>query len=108
MLYSPGTFSGGAFGPSSVIERLLGADVNLDGVPSTHVHGFLRPGQASDTTTCFSVRQVPQQWRNETALFKPINSFFVKYTEAYGIPIVGELLPHKFIIPTWRYTFTFS
>ena len=51
----------------------------------------LRPGEATETHSCNRVRRVPRK------LFRPdvmrpdgVNStFYKKYTEAYGIPILG-------------------
>ena len=49
----------------------------------------LRQGEATKTDSCDKVRGVPGSLRNGDIMYAPINSFYTKYTEAYGIPIIG-------------------
>ena len=50
--------------------------------------GF-RKGQASDNHTCDHVREVPEYLRSNAEMYKGIAPFYQKYTEAYGIPVLG-------------------
>ena len=51
--------------------------------------GF-RKGQASDNHTCDHVREVPEYLRSDEEMYKGIAPFYQKYTEAYGIPVLGR------------------
>ena len=57
--------------------------VNLDAASDLNPLGKMRSGQASDTHSCHWVRDVPKNLNME------LSSFYKKYTEAYGIPVVG-------------------
>ncbi|CAG5114677.1 unnamed protein product, partial [Candidula unifasciata] len=50
-----------------------------------------RPGSATRTNSCQHVREVPPQLRSASVL-KPfgLSTFYQKYTEAYGIPVVAS------------------
>ena len=51
----------------------------------------LRPGEASDTESCGSIREVPVEFRMEKGWRGGVfEDFYQKYTEAWGIPIVGK------------------
>ena len=51
-----------------------------------------RPGSPTETHTCDSVRAVPDELRSTTEM-RPngLDNFYQKYTEAYGIPVIGKL-----------------
>ena len=51
-----------------------------------------RPGSPTETHTCDSVRAVPDELRSATEM-RPngLDNFYQKYTEAYGIPVIGRL-----------------
>ena len=52
-----------------------------------------RLGNATETTSCGHIRNVPEYLRNSQAM-KPhgITRVYQKYTEAYGIPIIGDFV----------------
>ena len=52
-----------------------------------------RPGQPTTTNSCGSVRGVPGELRSANVM-KPsgLSSFYQKYTEAYGIPVLGKCI----------------
>lgn len=68
----------------------LGFAVNLDDIGSTHPNGALRVGQATHTHSCDTITTVPSALRSAANMFpEGIQSHYRKYTEAYGIPIIG-------------------
>ena len=49
-----------------------------------------RRGHATDSHTCSDVRHVPKELRAADVIRpKGISHFYEKFTEAYGIPVVG-------------------
>lgn len=50
-----------------------------------------RPGSATDTNTCKEIRAIPAELRLASNM-KPngLSSFYSKYTEAYGIPVIAS------------------
>ena len=48
----------------------------------------MRPGQCTDTDSCTVIRDIPadirEQWR-----CRQFEDHYTRYTEAYGIPVVG-------------------
>ena len=51
-----------------------------------------RPGSATDTHSCSQVRPVPAHLRSPRHMWpKGLDQFYQKYTEAYGIPVLGKL-----------------
>ena len=49
-----------------------------------------RPGSATDTHSCGQVRGVPSNLRSRTHMYPHgLGNFYQKYTEAYGIPVIG-------------------
>ena len=54
-----------------------------------------RPGQPTTSNSCGSVRGVPGELRSANVM-KPsgLSSFYQKYTEAYGIPVLGKCIKH--------------
>ena len=52
-----------------------------------------RPGSATNTHSCNSIRAVPSQLRSAAYMGpRGLGSFYQKYTEAYGIPVLGKWL----------------
>ena len=51
---------------------------------------ILRKGFATDTDSCDDIREVPDSLRDINNFFDPVDKFYQKYTEAYGIPILGK------------------
>ncbi|VDH92114.1 Hypothetical predicted protein [Mytilus galloprovincialis] len=51
----------------------------------------LRPGKPSSSHSCCHVREVPKDLRSKNFM-KPngLDQFYQKYTEAYGIPVIGS------------------
>lgn len=51
-----------------------------------------REGDATETSSCDEVRSVPSKLRSSNAM-KPngLSRFYEKYTEAYGIPVLGSV-----------------
>lgn len=49
-----------------------------------------RDGDATETSSCEIVRDVPAELRQSNAM-RPtgLSYFYAKYTEAYGIPVLG-------------------
>lgn len=49
-----------------------------------------RPGEATSTHSCDKVRKVPNELRRADMIWpNGLNMFYQKYTEAYGIPVIG-------------------
>ena len=49
-----------------------------------------RPGLPTDTHSCGEVRSVPAHLRSPRHMWpKGLDQFYQKYTEAYGIPVLG-------------------
>ena len=49
-----------------------------------------RPGSATETHSCNSIRAVPSHLRTSSGILpNGLNYFYQKYTEAYGIPVLG-------------------
>jgi hypothetical protein len=64
--------------------------VNLDMLAASHPAKTLRPGQASLDHACDKVTSVPSELRKAENMFpNGLHADYVKYTHAYGIPIVG-------------------
>ena len=61
-------------------------------VPTRHRRFTARPGQATNTHSCNYVRGVPSGLRS-ASIMKPhgLSTFYQKYTEAYGIPILCKI-----------------
>ena len=75
----------------NVLKDLYFVTGNID-FNTQHPAGF-REGQASDTHSCDYIRSVPEHLRTTRAFYSTgINEFYQKYTEAYGIPVIGERL----------------
>ena len=66
---------------------------NLDLGSHDSSEGF-RKGQATDTHSCDDIREVPEELRTVEAMYTGINVFYQKYTEAYGIPVLGKHRKH--------------
>ena len=50
-----------------------------------------RPGRATDTHSCDNIREVPEELRSATQMYPDgLGEFYQKYTEAYGIPVLGK------------------
>lgn len=51
-----------------------------------------RDGDTTDASSCENVRDVPAELRQSDAM-RPtgLSDFYKKYTEAYGIPVLGML-----------------
>lgn len=61
---------------------------------ATHPAGRLREGQATLTESCDQVRAVPAELRKKKVMWpQGIQPHYTKYTEAYGIPIIGKVYP---------------
>ena len=62
------------------------------GLHTTQSADAFRPGHVTKTHSCGWIREVPENLRNIRYLRPVIPFFYKKYTEAYGIPVVGEYL----------------
>lgn len=52
-----------------------------------------RPGSATNTHSCSRIRSVPSNLRSSAHMGpRGLGQFYQKYTEAYGIPILGRNL----------------
>lgn len=52
---------------------------------------FERPGSATETDSCRDVRGVPDELRTTRHMYRyPVDFIYQKYTEAYGIPVIGS------------------
>ncbi len=50
-----------------------------------------RPGSATNTHSCDNIRAVPTHLRSATHMYPHgLGQFYQKYTEAYGIPVLGR------------------
>ena len=50
-----------------------------------------RPGMATNTHSCDNIREVPEELRSATQMYPDgLGEFYQKYTEAYGIPVLGR------------------
>ena len=52
---------------------------------------YMRAGDATENTSCTNVRAVPAELRSHVAM-RPdgVSPYYTQYTEAYGIPVLGE------------------
>ena len=82
-----------------VDSNLLGPD---------HPMRIMRTHEATNTTLCHRVRSVPDKLRLDENFYIGIDPFYTKYTEAYGIPIIGKFIKYvlertfSFIYPSKR------
>ena len=50
-----------------------------------------RPGSPTETHSCDTVRAVPSELRTASGILPDgLDEFYQKYTEAYGIPVIGK------------------
>lgn len=79
--------------------------VNPEYLTALHDSDSLRPGTATDSHSCGTVTSVPQHLRQVEHMWpEGIQPYYTKYTQAYGIPIVGEWLYSKCmygVFDTW-------
>ena len=62
-------------------------------MPTGHNYLPLRPGHSTESDSCDVIREVPRGDSTLRFIFPDgIGYFYDKYTEAYGIPVMGENL----------------
>ena len=69
---------------------MLPPDDNVD-LADDPLNAGGRPGAATNTHSCNDIRAVPMSLRSATNMApRGLENFYQKYTEAYGIPILGS------------------
>ncbi len=63
-----------------------------------------RPGHVTKTNSCGWIRDVPEKLRDIRYMRPAIPYFYKKYTEAYGIPVIGTLINSHIISLIDRYS----
>ena len=75
----------------SQLWLLVYSETDLDRMLSPPAnYGAGRQGSATNTHSCSRIRAVPSHLRSATHMWPHgLGQFYQKYTEAYGIPILG-------------------